>query len=60
MFSRLFVGLREQFTKTVPRQGRTNLEESSFKKYPIKTTTFRRSNTADDFMRQDLISATWN
>lgn len=55
MFPRLFVGLREQFTKTVPRQGRASLEEN-----PIKVKTSSRPHTADDFMRQDLISSTWN
>ncbi|ORZ11877.1 hypothetical protein BCR42DRAFT_420803 [Absidia repens] len=62
MLPRLFAGLREQFTKTMPRQGRSNLEESSLKtNTAIKSShSSSRPNTADDFMRQDLISGTWN
>lgn len=62
MLSRIFVGLREQFGKGVPRPGlQSTLEETSFQKHTTKAApNDRRKRAADEFIRQDLISGTWN
>ncbi|CAO3619844.1 unnamed protein product [Cunninghamella echinulata] len=58
MLSRLFSGIREQFGKNVSRQESSITKYSSMKNNVSSNNV--RKNTADDFIRKDLISGTWN